>query len=373
MIDIEKIIFVLGMHRSGTSAITRMLNILGVDLGKHLLKGQTQINEKGFWENKNLIKIHENIFSSLNSSWFDARNLPDNWWEDPDISIFINEIESVLKQDFENQSFIAIKDPRICRLLPLWLEILRKHRISPMCLLIVRNPIEVAQSLAKRDGFDSGIAYYLWLTYVLESEYFSRNLPRTVLNYDDLLTDWEKTASMIADDFGITWPHSISDVGKKIEQEISKKLRHHHANKKDKGVVDYLAQKALDVYEKITTENVDESNSYFDTVRSDIHQLEPIAQVLSDSLFRTSFTMTEKAKKIMEIGDKHTYALSIIKERDQQLIELQEIIKERDQQLIELQEIIKERDQQLIELQEIMDKLRSHWSWWFVRRLVGEI
>ncbi len=214
-----------------------------------------------------------------------------------------------------------------------------------MCLLMIRNPIEVAQSLSKRDGFDSGIAYYLWLTYVLESEYFSRGLPRTILSYDYLLTDWKKTASMIADDFGITWPHSINDVGKKIEQEISKKLRHHHANKKDKDVVDFLAKKALDVYEKITTENVYESHSYFDTVRSDIHQLEPIPQVLSDSLFRTSFTLTEKIKKMMEIGDKHTYALNIIKERDQQLAEKEEIL----------------------------GKLRSHWSWRFVRRLVGGI
>ncbi len=53
MFQINTIILVLGMHRSGTSAITRLLNILGADLGINLLPGAQTINEPGFWENLN--------------------------------------------------------------------------------------------------------------------------------------------------------------------------------------------------------------------------------------------------------------------------------------------------------------------------------
>ena len=76
MLQIDNIIFVLGMHRSGTSAITHLLSILGADLGKNLLMGQTDINKKGFWENQELIEIHDTILETLDSAWFDFRSIP---------------------------------------------------------------------------------------------------------------------------------------------------------------------------------------------------------------------------------------------------------------------------------------------------------
>ena len=173
---LKKIIFILGMHRSGTSALTRMVNVLGISLGKNLLKGNSEINAKGFWENRELIETHDRIFEKLNSSWFDFRELPPEWWLGNEMHPFVDDIETILSRDFEDQSVIALKDPRLCRLFPLWVSLAKKHCIQVACILAVRNPVEVSRSLSKRDGFDSATINYLWLTYVLDSEFYNKLL-----------------------------------------------------------------------------------------------------------------------------------------------------------------------------------------------------
>jgi hypothetical protein len=63
------VICVLGMHRSGTSAITRTLNLLGLCLGpaEHLLRPASD-NPKGFWEHERLVSINKEILARLGAS-----------------------------------------------------------------------------------------------------------------------------------------------------------------------------------------------------------------------------------------------------------------------------------------------------------------
>ena len=65
----KKLILVLGMHRSGTSALTRMLNLLGVDLGGKLLEAQAGVREQGVWEPYAVVEINEDLLSRLGSCW----------------------------------------------------------------------------------------------------------------------------------------------------------------------------------------------------------------------------------------------------------------------------------------------------------------
>ena len=68
-------IIVLGMHRTGTSALTRVLNLLGAELGSDLLAAQPD-NETGIWEHRPIMEIHERILGALDSDWHDVRPLP---------------------------------------------------------------------------------------------------------------------------------------------------------------------------------------------------------------------------------------------------------------------------------------------------------
>ena len=55
--ETRKVILVLGMHRSGTSAVTRCLNLLGAEIGSKLLP-PAEDNRSGFWEHADVVSIH---------------------------------------------------------------------------------------------------------------------------------------------------------------------------------------------------------------------------------------------------------------------------------------------------------------------------
>src|SRR6185312_12242151 len=73
-------ILVLGMHRSGTSAVTRVLNLLGADLGSRLVAPAAD-NPAGFWEHADAVKINDDLLQALGRTWYDMRDMPANWLE----------------------------------------------------------------------------------------------------------------------------------------------------------------------------------------------------------------------------------------------------------------------------------------------------
>src|SRR5262245_37750610 len=73
-------LLVLGMHRSGTSAITRIFNLLGADLPKNLMSSGPG-NELGHWESNDLVIIHDDLLTSAGSKWDDWRAFNPDWYE----------------------------------------------------------------------------------------------------------------------------------------------------------------------------------------------------------------------------------------------------------------------------------------------------
>ena len=71
-------ILVSGMHRSGTSALTRVLNILGCDLPKTLTKPKSD-NVAGFWESRAITDLNDEILASAGSSWDDWLPFDQSW------------------------------------------------------------------------------------------------------------------------------------------------------------------------------------------------------------------------------------------------------------------------------------------------------
>src|SRR5580704_15772260 len=78
-------VLILGMHRSGTSALSRVLNLMGVELGQDLLPPAPDNNETGFWEHRLLQWINQRIFESVGREWNTVLALPQRWWEQPQI------------------------------------------------------------------------------------------------------------------------------------------------------------------------------------------------------------------------------------------------------------------------------------------------
>lgn len=229
--DITKTcIIVLGMHRSGTSALTGVLSMLGIHSSDTLLPAMEGVNPKGFWEHAEIVSIHDKLLAALNSSWDDESPLPYEWWNSSLTMDFRNQIVNVLRRDFSSQPLWLIKDPRMCRLLPLWQSILHELDCQPLYILALRNPSEVAQSLHKRNNLAETTSCLLWLTHMLEAEYQTRNQPRVFVSYERLLSDWRAAVADIRKALGITWPIAIEDAAPNIDAFLDTSLRHHDSN-----------------------------------------------------------------------------------------------------------------------------------------------
>ena len=223
-------IVVLGMHRSGTSALTGVLSLLGIDPGNSLLPAMEDVNPKGFWEHAEIVSIHNQFLEAFSSSWDDESSLPNQWWNSSLVADFRNRIIAILRRDFSNQPIWIIKDPRMCRLLPLWRDVFRELACQPLFVLALRNPAEVANSLRKRNDLVEVESCLLWLTYMLEAEYQTRGQPRVFVNYEQLLSDWRGTVADIGQTFSLTWPVTLEAAAPKVDAFLDPSLRHHADN-----------------------------------------------------------------------------------------------------------------------------------------------
>ncbi|MBU8542194.1 MULTISPECIES: sulfotransferase family protein [Roseomonadaceae] len=182
-------VLVLGMHRSGTSALTRVLSLHGLALPARLV-GARSDNPRGFWESAEVAALNDRILAAMGSSYGDPRPLPRGLLPPERLEGFITEAAELLGAEFPGEAPFVLKDPRICRLLGIWLPALVRFGTAPLALIPVRNPLEVARSLERREAMPKRRALLLWLSHVLAAERDSRALPRAVAHYDDLLRDW---------------------------------------------------------------------------------------------------------------------------------------------------------------------------------------
>jgi septal ring factor EnvC (AmiA/AmiB activator) len=223
----HKAIIVLGMHRSGTSAMSGVLHILGVDLGPKLMQPAPD-NPKGFWEHDEIVAIHDRLLAALNLSWNDLDPFPDKWWKAKSVTPFRKELVEILQRDFHESELWGLKDPRMCRLMPLWLDIFSEIKCQPYFVHVVRNPIEVAESLRKRNGFSRRKSILLWMVHELEAEQWTREHPRVFISFRQLLENWPGTLEKISEGLGIKFPKKISDVVDKVSDFLDLELKHHN-------------------------------------------------------------------------------------------------------------------------------------------------
>ena len=198
---------VLGMHRSGTSALTRIIGHLGASLPLDPMP-ETADNPCGYWESRSIARFNNRLLESAGTRWNDDAPLPDAWFADPARAADENEAATLLATAFGDAKLLVLKDPRVCRLLPLWRNVLARGGIEPCAVVALRDPLEVARSLQARLG-DAAFrpaavaaperGLLLWLRYVLDAEARSRDMPRTVIDYSALVADWRTAVRGVAD------------------------------------------------------------------------------------------------------------------------------------------------------------------------------
>ncbi|MCB2081818.1 MAG: glycosyltransferase, partial [Rickettsiales bacterium] len=222
-------VLVLGMHRSGTSVLARLCNLLGAEIGTALLPARKD-NEKGFWEHAEIVDLHEHVLPTLTTAWDDPRELPADWWQDSRLVPYKKKLKQLLKQEFADAPLWIVKDPRLSILMPMWQDILQELQVTPHVLIMLRSPAAVAKSLMKRDAFTAEKALMLWCRYMLDAERATRHMPRSFVAFDALLNDWEQTMQTVAIQTGVQWPKRPSSVAKKVTDFIEPALVHASQN-----------------------------------------------------------------------------------------------------------------------------------------------
>lgn len=221
-----KLLLILGMHRSGTSLLAGSCRLLGADLGDRMMQAR-QDNVMGFWEHDEVVQLHDRMLERLGFAWDDVRALPDKWWSYEAIRPLRETLKTVLQRDFGASGLGCVKDPRLCRMLPLWQELLKELGWQPVYLLATREPGEIAASLRSRNGFSAEKSTLLTLRYTLEAEAASRGGRRATVDYADLLKDWRAVLRPAWEQLGLPWPGDVSTLDAEMARFVHKELRHH--------------------------------------------------------------------------------------------------------------------------------------------------
>jgi hypothetical protein len=145
----SRLIIVLGMHRSGSSLVTKSLECLGVSLGDRA-DWTAPDNPTGFHEDLDILAIDEAVLKRCGSAWDQPLDLGR--------AVFLSDLEVVAKRTLgdklERFPLFGVKDPRLCRLLPFWLPVINRIGCDVGVVQVFRTPFAIADSLVKRNGRD---------------------------------------------------------------------------------------------------------------------------------------------------------------------------------------------------------------------------
>jgi hypothetical protein len=228
----QRIVVVLGMHRSGTSLLANLLSVLGVDLGEDLLPGDPG-NELGYWENENIFRTQDALMNYVAREWGDcglAYPFAIDWTRLPELQSYKDKLISIVRTEIAAAKRIwGFKDPRTCRLLPLWKEIFEELDLEPLYLLAVRDPAVVADSLVKRDGLDPLHSELIWLLHNLDAIRDAGSELRAVVDYDRWFTAPRDQAIAVAKTLDLAWPADDGELIGKLTRAIRPDLRHSKA------------------------------------------------------------------------------------------------------------------------------------------------
>ena len=181
-------IFVLGMHRSGTSMLTRLLNLMGAYVGGENdttdANGIGEENPKGFWERADIRAANEALLEAGECDWERVSRWPDVQLPVAALDAFARQARGILVKLDAHRPWV-VKDPRLCLTFPHWKPFLEQ----PMVVLPLRDPREVAVSLETRNEFPHELGLALWECYVLAALKGCADVPHVVVRHADLLQD----------------------------------------------------------------------------------------------------------------------------------------------------------------------------------------
>ncbi len=283
------LVVVLGMHRSGTSATTRGLQALGVELGERLTPGVAGVNEKGFFEDTEINNLNIEILESLEKTWHSVAMIPDEVFLADAFSAFRERAKALLAERLGETPF-GLKDPRIARLLPFWKSVFSELDIRVSYVIAIRNPLSVAHSLLGRDAMNPVKSYYLWVLHVLPSILLTADAPRVVVDFDSLMSAPGEQLKRIADALNLPYAADSAGVDDYANEFLDASLLHARFTAQDlraDAAVPGIVVETFEVLLRLANDQMNlaepATREYFEQRWSDIESISALLGCLDES------------------------------------------------------------------------------------------
>ena len=193
---VNRRILVVGMHRSGTSVLTRVLNLLGLPLCVDALEKPRPDNPGGHWESYSLFRFNEQLLMALGGNWHRPPSLRAGWEECPKARTLRARADSLFAAAYPTNDWVW-KDPRICLTLPFWRPIAQ----PTAAVLVIRHPSAIAASLRQRDNLPQLVGLALWERYMRSALQSISGMPVVVVRYRELVASPAAAVVKLVEDF----------------------------------------------------------------------------------------------------------------------------------------------------------------------------
>ncbi len=335
--ETHKLIVVIGMHRTGTSLITRGLQVMGVNLGDNLLPAMAEVNAKGFWEDADINAFNIEMLHAINSEWDFLTPITEaNIQQLQQQGYFLKAVE-LLRNKVAQAPIFGLKDPRIAKLLPFWDQVFLHCNYDVSYVLSIRHPLSVVKSLQKRDGFVAEKAYLLWFTHVIAALTFSNKQNLSLVDYDFFMQNPASELARLAKEINL--PINADELSIFLNDFIDDSLRHTHYELNDLLLDDACPQMVGQIYTQLLDVACGKKSLHDEAFAAHL-------KYWYDALLfaKSSFTIVDD--------------LYVVKAESEQKIQLHEQTIEQKEQYIEnLEKFTRERAEQVQALYRDLEKL----------------
>lgn len=329
---------ILGMHRSGTSLVAKILHEMGFYFGEdsELMSAKVE-NPTGFWERHDVMDLNDRILTKVDASWVKVSGLVEMDISKEVGNEFDEEIKAIVESLELKSKKWCIKDPRLCLTWPVW----KTYLEEPILVLVFRHPGEVGISLHTRNKFPQEFGQSLWHYYNTSIWLSLNKTPFLLVNYDELVKNPKNEIDRLYQEISKLGgdPRKIED--EEIENLVSLDL---HRSKVSEGVL--VPNDCLKLYEGLRNGEREIGDLGFSPeMMQTIKSLESIVQ--SAVLYQGILRFVMNGKKEMSPLE----LLRLERESDRKILKLKKDLGRKERELLKRQKII-DKDNALIQRQE---------------------
>ena len=314
------LLFVLGMHRSGTSGLTHFIHRLGAEIGQKLLEPMAGVNDEGFWEDGDSVALNERLLAADGLRWYDCDAIGS--MDAADKQAIRDDAKAHLETGYAGRAITVVKDPRLCRLLPFWRGLCEECAIEPRLVYVLRHPFAVAKSLHKRDGIPHEYSILLWLIHTFEAIDAGAGLPALLLDFDRALSDPVGAAALVRERLDVALVDDSEQVQEaaRIALRAELKTQDHQLD----GALGFgeMAWLAESLYRQLLDfHGTDIDLERLVALREQYRSLCQRQSADIAMLRRLARELLILSGEVNRIGELHSNALCIIAERDKEIAE----------------------------------------------------